>query len=227
MADLVAPIRTLLLVLVLSGLGSAQVGFDPAPLKRSPHQIETWLGSHKPEIARALNPPSSREALQRFAAKRGVAFPEEVYVLYTWHNGMTSGVALFGDYRFQPIEEALDSADQAAKIGKDAYRLPLFQSALDHANYQVVCRKTPTARAPVDWFFEGAQRETPTLATFAAVLAACFEKGVFTTAGNTSEASRRAFYQVLLDHLPERKRAVEAVLRGNAATLAPQEQVQA
>ncbi|SPE40990.1 hypothetical protein SBA3_4040002 [Candidatus Sulfopaludibacter sp. SbA3] len=122
--DLPVPLKALLYVLGLSRPGTAQVPFDPAPLKGSLRQMETWLGSQRLELAAALKPPCTRVALQRLTAQRGVAFPEEVYVLYTWHNGMACDTALFGDYHFQPIEEALASADETQKFENGPYDFP-------------------------------------------------------------------------------------------------------
>jgi len=91
----------------------------------------------------------------------------------------------------------------------------------------VVCPRSPAAKAPVDWFFEGAQRETATLTAFAAALATGFDQGVLTGSGDGSETSSPPFYRILLDHQPERKRAAEAVLRGEAARLSAGAQVRA
>lgn len=65
-------------------------------------RITSWFQANKPNIIQALQPGLSREQIEAQVQVLPFRLPEEVYQLYQWRNGSSSGnapVDLMPQYR--------------------------------------------------------------------------------------------------------------------------------
>src|SRR5450631_663328 len=85
--------------------------YDARAIQRELTRIGTWLKAQPTAVAQQLKPPAGRAQIAALAKSRGLAVPEEVYSLYTWHNGAAAGTSLFAEYRFLPVAEAFAYGD--------------------------------------------------------------------------------------------------------------------
>lgn len=222
----------LLAGLVMTGCGPAAtpVRVEPPGLVASLDRILAWQQKNAPAIAATLQPGLSRTEIDAFANERRVVLPQEIYQLYGWRNGMREPQPFFDEYQFLPLDQAFKGADVAHAASRGGpYRLPILQSILSDAYYEVVCLQGPNSQAPVEFAIDGVPSpDMESVTTFARALAAAFDKGVFTmNADGLMDANRPALERVLLEFRPRLQADVELVLRGQGASLPLKRETQA
>lgn len=117
--------------------------------------LEAWLSTHAPDLAKALRPGA--EAAHLDAAMAGVApyqLPDDVRVLYRWHNGQMPDGELIPGYRFLPIEDAVATYQMMLDLPPDMQGWnPLWFPLLDFEGdvFAVELRRIQRLTTPVFW----------------------------------------------------------------------------
>ncbi len=75
--------------------------------------IKNWHTKHTSGSENAFLPALSKTEIQAQKEAFPFEFPQAVYELYQWHNGMKNNAPLFNEYTFYPLEDALDEYDLA------------------------------------------------------------------------------------------------------------------
>jgi HEAT repeat protein len=229
---MIAFVTTLTLIIAVSvGIVRKHLGYyevyDPTPIRQELTRVSTWMQFHAPALAQQFQPPADRAQIAALAKSRGVTVPEEVYSLYTWHNGAAKGTALFSEYRFLPVVEAFAYGDTMHKAyPAEPYRLPLFRSNISSAVYTADCLPAVQWETRVQFVYNGSSTQTDSLTDFLSALNASFENGAFEfSASKGLETKPGIFERSFLDMHDERKRAVKLILEGLPDRVTPDEEM--
>lgn len=89
-------------------------------LKTDLTKIETWLKRYNIPAANALQPGLSRTEIDQLLKPLSIDIPEELYILYGWHNGQrgVQDAELIPAFRFLPLEEAIDTYGALRKLSR-------------------------------------------------------------------------------------------------------------
>ena len=201
--------------------------YDPTAIQSDLTRITYWMKNQAPEMAQQLQPPADRAQILALEKPRGVRVPEEVYSLYTWHNGAAARTSLFGEYRFLPVAEAFAYGDAIHKAFPDQpYQLPLFKSNITSAAYTADCLKDIQWETRIQFIYKGSSTETETLSDFLSSLAKSFESGAFAfSAAKGLETKTAIFEQSFLAVHPQRKKAMDLILNGTPDRATPDEEM--
>lgn len=75
--------------------------------------IKKWHTKHASGSENAFLPALSQADIQEQKESFPFAFPQAIYELYQWHNGMKNNAPFFNEYTFYPLEDALDEYELA------------------------------------------------------------------------------------------------------------------
>jgi HEAT repeat protein len=191
---------------------TAADAYDARAMQHELTRIGAWMKAHAPAVEQELWPPASRAQIAALAKSRGLAVPEEIYSLYAWHDGASTGTSLFGEYRFLPLAEAFAYGDAIHKAyPAEPYRLALFRSNVSSAAYTADCPPDAQWTTPVQLLYNSPSAQTDTLKDFLSALAQSFEAGAF----EGPEMKQAIFERSLLAVNEEHKRALKQILQGS------------
>jgi cell wall assembly regulator SMI1 len=80
--------------------------------------FESWLTKNIPEVVSDLNPGTTDDELQTFAATLNISLPEEFKELYRWHNGqkMEINTGPWYGLSFLPLKKVLSECGSWADV---------------------------------------------------------------------------------------------------------------
>lgn len=110
---------------------------DVDDLETNLNKIEDWLSKYNIPAANALQPGLSRDEIDRLLKPLSIEVPEELYILYGWHNGQRGDqdVELIPAFRFLPLEEAIDTYSTLKKISwRYSFLGGIFQKSIGDNN---------------------------------------------------------------------------------------------
>lgn len=92
-----------------------------SPLTESLEKIEKWWETYLQPTFRSLQPGLSREQVQQVLKNLPLTIPEELYTLYSWHNGQQGtgpGVEFIPAYSFLSLQDAVETYREMRKVSK-------------------------------------------------------------------------------------------------------------
>jgi len=231
-------ISAAVLVTVLAGAGyylyatrqPHHVSFDDREMQVSLNRIELWMKGHAAEIAGGLRPGASTKQLEALARSRKVAIPEEIYSLYSWHDGESAELPFFDEYRFLPAKEAFAYGDALHQVHPGRpYELPFLRSTVSSAVYVVTCVPSAADTARVAFEYRETVNQGDSLTSFLKALSKSFDLGAFeyVAANRTLRTKSALLRRVLLEILPERQEALRRILEGYPQKLSPDDEMAA
>lgn len=90
--------------------------------------IKTWHEKHQSGSEKAFLAPLSTEEIKAQKEAFPFEFPQALYEMYQWHNGMKNNAPFFNEYTFFPLEDAVDEYDlaQEEEMSLKASWFPVF-----------------------------------------------------------------------------------------------------
>ncbi|MBD2301112.1 hypothetical protein [Nostoc sp. FACHB-190] len=144
-------------------------------------RIFNWLHQHKPLYASALQSGLSYGEIEEKVKDLPFRLTREVYELYQWHNGMIDeDSSFFYDYRFLPLEEALE----VRNIVSDNYGFilpfgwfPIFE--FENDGFAIVGAEEITKNSPILNYTLRDEIRYSSLTNMMQCIAECYETGAY------------------------------------------------
>lgn len=146
--------------------------------------IVSYTTHINPHLRSHLQPGYDAATVQRICSTP-YHLPEEVYILYAWHNGMEEVAddpweELFHYHTFLPLEAAATTYQAWQALGPDHYdpRLfPLFTFMGEY--YAIYCSEEPTIHGPIAFVYQGVGQVYDSLTHMLQAIAACYTAGAY------------------------------------------------
>lgn len=161
-------------------------------LVESLNRIEDWLSQLNPPLASDLQPGLSRKEIENRLSQVPYTFPDDLYILYQWHNGIRGDLfiwqaPLFGGFVFESIDSAMKDYSLKMEVEMDI-RLDSWAPSwfpIFHCNkkdYYVILGKDhhdgeDSQILRVYW--GGEYEECSTLSKLTLSIAECYENDVY------------------------------------------------
>jgi len=213
-------------------------------LQEALDRIKRCIVDQAPAMVSQFQPGLSRTDFDAKVAAFPYHLPDEVYQLFSWHNGIqeTQELGLLPGYLFLPLETCLAEYRQTIEVyqslpgvgqWEDLYDPHWFPVFCEEGNYYVVKgANAPQATAPIlDKFSEDPDVRVlfDNLTQMMQAIAECWETGLYrmeqTEDGDywVEEEEPTATQRIWLKYQSQRAAQVEVLLTGEASTLTPTE----
>lgn len=203
-------------------------------LRKTLDRIFKHLQQYRPEVASLLKPGLSLEEIQAQVKSLSFCLPQEVYELYQWHNGidfesfsknfsnvdfLPFDMSFIPHFDFLPLEYAIEDSNEMEKFRHEYTSpeddnchkpwFPIFGS--DDLEYFLVFGDLVENQiSPIMQCHLGGGSlpivRYPSLTTFMAIVAECYETGAY----YLDEASEYAYFRAYLE---EDRKQVDAIKR--------------
>lgn len=161
----------------------------PSMIQQYLAEVEGHLQRIKPELPPRLNPGLQRAEWILKCATLNIALPNEVFELYSWHDGTRTDwtkdkirdVCLFPGFYFPSIQESICTY---RSLSKEVFWNPAWFPVFDSGggDYRPVdSSRTREESAPIIWFILSEQQQPvgfDSLTSMMHTLAVCFERGI-------------------------------------------------